>query len=128
MKFTVGASNAAVHSLGRTFVSGNSGIHTVKIVLASDGLNVPGASVELSMTGGTAGQFRYADLASPVTLQANTSYFLVSQEQSGGDSWYDYGLISPTSLAVVNNAVCFDGTRWVLVGGANNSYVPLDFK
>jgi len=127
-KFTIGPANVTVHSLGRIFVTGNSGTHTVKLVLASDGSNVPGASVSLSMTGGTPGQFWYADLTSPVTLQANTSYYLVSQEQAGGDSWYDYGTVSPTSLAAVNNAVYFDGTKWVLVGGANYSYVPLDFK
>lgn len=127
-KFTVGSANVTVHSLGRIFATGNSGAHTVKIVLAADGSNVPGASVSLSMTGGTPGQFWYADLASPVTLQANTSYYLVSLEQAGGDAWYDYGPVSPTSLAAVNNAVYFDGTKWVSVGGANYSYVPLDFK
>lgn len=125
-KFTIGAANVTITSLGRVFATGNTGTHTVKIVLASDGSNVPNASVSLSMTGGTAGQFWYATLANPVTLQANTSYYLVSQEQSGGDSWYDYGIVSPTSLAAINNAVYFDGTKWVLVGGANYSYVPLN--
>jgi hypothetical protein len=127
-KFTVGPASVTVHSLGRIFVSGNAGTHPVKIVLATDGSDVPGASVSLSMPGGTPGQFWYADLTSPVTLQANTSYYLVSQEQAGADFWYDFGLVSPTSLAAVTNAVYFDGTKWALVGGANNSYGPLDFK
>jgi hypothetical protein len=127
-KFTVGPANVTVHSLGRIFVAGNSGTHLVKVVLASDGSNVPGASVSLSMAGGTSEQFWYADLTAPVTLQANTTNYLVSQEQARREAWYDYGLVSPTSLAMVTNAVYFDGTKWVLVGGANYSYVPLDFK
>ena len=79
-------------------------------------------------TGGTPGQFWYAALTSPVTLQANTSYYLVSQEVAGGDPWYDFGIVSTTSLATVNDAVYWDGSQWVLVGGVGYFYVPLDFK
>ena len=88
MQFTTGAGGMTVHSLGRIFVSGNSGTHTVKLVLASNGTDVPGATVSVSTAGGTSGEFVYANLPSPVTLQTNTAYYLVSEETSGGDQWY----------------------------------------
>jgi hypothetical protein len=128
MKFTAGPSGMTVSSLGRLFVAGNSGTHTIKLVRASDGTDVPGASVALSMAGGSAGLFSYASLASPITLQPNTAYYLVSQETLGGDQWYDYGAISTTSAATVNNAVYSANGAWFLVGGPNQSYVPPNLK
>ncbi len=89
MRFTVGSSGLNVSALGRLFIPGNSGTHTLKLVQANNGADVPGASVSVSMAGGVSGQFKYVSLASPVTLQANTAYYVVSQEASGGDQWYD---------------------------------------
>jgi hypothetical protein len=128
MKLTVGTNPLTVSALGRIAVNGNSGTHSIKLVKASDGTDVTGGSVLLSMSGGTPGQFSYAALASPITLQANTAYYLVSQELQGGDQWYDYGTVSTTSAATVNNAVYGDGTSWALVGGSNVAYGPPSFK
>ncbi len=128
MKLTAGASDITINSLGRIFVAGNSGTHTIKLVRASDGVDVPGGSVSLSMAGGTPGQFSYTSLGSSVILPANTSYYLVSQELLGGDQWYDYGTVSTTSAGSVNNAVYWNGASWVLVDGANSSYVPPNFR
>ncbi len=41
------------------------------------------------MSGGTAGGFVYAALSASVTLDANTSYLLMSSEVVGGDTWSD---------------------------------------
>jgi hypothetical protein len=116
-----------VTALGRIFVTGNTGTHLVKLVRVSDGVDVPGASVSIPMTGGTAGQFQYVPLASPVTLPANTSYYLVSQEALGGDKWYNYGTVSSTSVAAVNSAVWLNANLWSPVSGPNSSYVPVSF-
>src|SRR5215467_1983452 len=89
--------------LGRIFVAGNSGTHIVKLVQASDGVDLPGGSVSLSMAGGSPGQFSYAALANPITLAAGTSYYLVTQESQGGDRWYDFGPVTTTSVAIANN-------------------------
>jgi len=126
-RFTVGASPLSTGSLGRICVAGNSGGHIVKLVNAATGIDVPGGLTVVNMGGCTAGQFRYADLASPVTLQANTAYYLVSLEVSGGDQWYDFGNVPTTSVATVNNAVYFDGASWHAFGGPNTSYVPPNF-
>ncbi|MBZ5674465.1 MAG: dockerin type I repeat-containing protein [Acidobacteriia bacterium] len=128
MKLTVGATDVTVTSLGRIFVAGNNGTHTIKLVRVSDGADVPGGSVLLSMAGGTLGQFSYASLPSPITLQAHTSYYLVSQEFQGGDKWYDYGTIFTTSAATVNNAAYWNGTSWALIDTAQTSYVPPNFR
>ena len=63
----------------------------MKLVNASTGADVPQGSVSVSMSGCTAGQFQYTSLAN-LTLQANTAYYLVSQESS--DQWYDYGTVA----------------------------------
>ncbi len=128
MKLTVGATPITVTALGRIFVTGNTGTHTVKFVRVSDGVDVPGGSVSISMTGGTAGQFQYVLLASPVTLLANTAYYLVSQEAIGGDTWYEYDTVSSTSVATVNSSVYLIGTTWYPIGAANTSYVPPNFQ
>jgi hypothetical protein len=65
MQFTVGSNALSVSALGRIFVTGNSGTHTVKLVQTSNGADVPGGSVSVSMTGGVAGQFKYVALGSP---------------------------------------------------------------
>src|SRR5204863_10117071 len=101
MQFTVGASALNVSALGRIFITGNSGTHTVKLVQAATGTDVPGGSVSVSMAGGVAGQFKYIALGSPVTLQANTAYYLVCQETSGADQWYDTGGVSSTTAGAV---------------------------
>jgi hypothetical protein len=128
MKFTVGTNALSVNSLGRLFITGNSGTHTVKLVQANTGADVPGGSVSVSMTGGVAGQFKYVSLGSPVTLQANTAYYLVSQEASGGDQWYDSGTVSSTTAAAVNNSIFYFNGNWNSYNTANTSYVPANFQ
>jgi uncharacterized repeat protein (TIGR01451 family) len=130
MRFTVGANALTVSALGRLFITGNSGIHTVKLVQAANGADVPGASVSVSMVGGVSGQFKYVSLGSPVSLQANTAYYLVSQEASGGDQWYDTGTVSSTAAGAVNNSIyCFNNTvNWNPYNTVNTSYVPVNFQ
>ena len=87
-QMVVGSAPLTVTDLGRWVVSGNSNSHTVKIV-RSDGTDLPGGSVSVATAGATNGQFKYASLSSPVQLASNTTYYVVSQEVSGGDYWYD---------------------------------------
>jgi len=130
MKFTVGSSALNVSALGRLFITGNSGTHTIKLVQAATGTDVPGASVSVSMAGGVSGQFKYVSLGSPVTLQANTAYYLVSQEASGGDQWYDTGTVSSTTAgAVASSIYSFNNSgNWYAYNTGNTSYVPVNFQ
>jgi len=84
MKFTLGSSPITVKQLGRWVASGNSDTHKVKIV-DSSGSDV--ASADVSTSGEPVG-FKYVQIPD-VVLSANTDYFIVSSETSGGDMWYD---------------------------------------
>src|SRR5207237_910839 len=86
----VGSSDLQVSSLGRWVVAGNSVSHTVKLVDAATGADVAGGSVSVTTAGAPAGSFAYVKLPSALTLRANGTYYLVSQETAGGDAWYDW--------------------------------------
>jgi hypothetical protein len=79
------------------------------------------------MAGCTAGQFIYAALTAPISLQAGVSYYLTSLEVSGGDTWYDYGAVSATSAATITNSY-YNGGSWGSEGGQNTSYGPPNFE
>lgn len=128
MRLTIGNSAVTATSIGRICVGGNSGIHTVKFVNASNGSDIVGAGAQVNMTGCTPGQFKYASLASPITLTAGTSYLLASQEFQGGDRWYEQSGVSSTSVATVAQAVYSnDSKNWIFVGPLATSYVPPNF-
>ena len=129
MKVTIGAKPVVLKSLGRLFNPANSGSHTVKVVRISDNSTV--ASVLVPMTGVTAGTFKYQNLPSPVTLPANTSYYIVSQEFHGGDTWADSNTTAfGRDVATINAAVSSpDGvTGWNVGTTPGRSYGLLDFK
>jgi uncharacterized repeat protein (TIGR02543 family) len=130
MQIVVGANPLTVSQLGRFMASGNSGTHTVKLVKASDGTDVTGGSVAIAMSGGTAGQFKYGSLGSPVTLAAGTAYWVLSQETAGGDRWYDWDTKVTTTGVAADNAVAW-GTglgAWNTYAVANQAFVPVDFN
>jgi hypothetical protein len=129
MSITVSGSPLTITALGRMFAPGNSGTHTLKIVNAATGADVAGGSTAITMTG-SAGQFVYANLLSPIVLTVNTAYYVLSQETSGGDRWYDFNTTATTAwVASLNGAVWGGGAPYVFVtGSAGRMYVPLDFQ
>jgi len=129
MSITVSGSPLTVTALGRMFAPGNSGTHTLKIVNAATGADVAGGSAAIAITG-AAGHFVYANLLSPIVLNANATYYVLSQETLGGDQWYDYNTTATTaSVASLNGAVWGGGAPYaVMAGSAGRMYVPVDFK
>jgi RHS repeat-associated protein len=131
MRFQVATSPLVVTELGRWVVSGNSQTHAMKLVQAN-GTDLAGGATVVNTSGATAGQFVYASLAAPVTLSANTTYYVVSQEASGGDQWYNY----PNGTMVFNGLANGTGAAWAYNNsttyyvGPNlpQSYVPVNFK
>ena len=83
MSLTVGGSALSVPALGRICLAGNSGTHTIKFVNAGPAADVAGSSPSVNMAGCTAGQFVYGSLPISITLQASTSYYVVTQESTG---------------------------------------------
>jgi len=130
MQIFVGASPLAVTALGRMTVAGNGGTHLLKLVDASDGSDVPGGSVTVSMSGASAGQFQYANLASPALLLPGSAYYVLSQESSSGDVWYyNDSLVQTTPVATeLSGAWGYGPGQWYLNGGAGQAFGPVDIK
>jgi O-glycosyl hydrolase len=107
LQFTVGYTPITVTDLGRWIVSGNSGAHTLKLVTASSGADVPGGSVSLNTSGQTAGAYAYATLSGGVTLSANTAYYVVSHrcEASSAET-------SATSPRSIRSAILSIALAW----------------
>jgi len=128
MAFTVGATPITVTQLGRLYVSG-SGTHTLKLVqvVGSTWVDVAGGSVTIT-AGGTPGQFQYGSLGAGVTLAANTAYYVVSGETSGGDPWHDWIPVTTTSVATGNGPVYGNATFTVISSLAGQAYGPVNFK
>ncbi|MDZ4289388.1 MAG: DNRLRE domain-containing protein, partial [Prosthecobacter sp.] len=129
MKFTIGDNPVVIRELGRWVISGNTGTHTIKLVDAATDADVPGGSVSIATAGAPVG-IKYVALTAPITLAANTAYYLVSQETNGGDQWYEgnTSLTYNSTVVTVNNAVYSSGTTYVAAYSANNCYVPLSFR
>ena len=129
MTIRVGASPVTVTGVGRIVAGTSTATHVVKIVEASNGADLPGASATVNVAGATSNTFVYATLASPVTLNANTSYYIVTQETLGGDQWYDYGnsAVQTTSAATVTSAVYGTGAPYTTTGSTSQTYGPVDF-
>ena len=127
-EFTTQSSVVAVGQLGRWIASGtNSANHIVKLVDAATSTDVPGGSVTVNTSGLTAGQYFYKPLSSPVLLQPNHSYYLMSQESSGGDPWYaNVGLTNIPAIQVNSSETSIDGTTYT-AGTAGASNGPVNF-
>lgn len=130
MKFTVGSSPIVVRELARWIVStSGAGTHTVKLVDAVTRANLPNGSVSISTVGAPVG-FKYGTLPAPVTLEANTSYYLVSQEAVGGDQWYNSDTVVTSSggaATVVNHVSSSNSIVFTNGTIPANTYGPLNF-
>jgi parallel beta-helix repeat protein len=91
MQITVGRSPLEVTHLGLYKIQGSNGQHRVKLVNPKTGQDIADGDVEVDLSSGGAGEFVYASLSIPVTLEANTTYYLVAEQRSGGDMWYNAG-------------------------------------
>jgi len=128
MKITVGSNSIDISSLGRMVAPGNSQVHNLKIVQASNGVDVSGSAVSLNTSGDAPISFAYATLTSPITLSANTSYFVLSQETAGGDQWYDANtIVQTTADAVLNSGIYSWNGAYIPQGSGNHEYVPVNF-
>lgn len=128
MQFTVGAASITVNDLCRYFTSGNSQTHTLTLASTS-GATLASVSVDMGAGSADANGFKCATLSSGVSLAANTSYYLVSSETTGGDQWRDYttALTPASGAGSIPSAVYRYGGSYTTYGGNGNSYGPVDF-
>ena len=121
-RFKTGSLPMNVTALGRWVVSGNSGSHTIKIATTT---NTIVASATINTSGLGVG-YNYVSIT-PVTLAANTFYYVVSLEVNGGDKWHDQqSATSTTAGNSLASAYQLGGT--FAIGNTGQSYVPTNFK
>lgn len=123
----VGAYPITVHSLGRLFYEGNTQEHQLKLVNAATGEDVAGAAV--SVVGGKVDEFTYGVLTEPVTLEANTTYYLLSSEKSGGDYYSDgCDVLYSDSMATCAGYVKQDAQGYFTFNFPNSGFLSLDME
>jgi hypothetical protein len=127
MAVKVGNSAITVTSVGRMVAPGNSQTHSLKIVNASNSTDM--VSTTLNLQGLSSGSYAYATLASPVTLSANSTYYILSQEVWGSDQWYDNDTtVTTTQAGTVTSAVyCTTTLPYIITSTSNHEYVPVNF-
>ena len=137
MKLQTGSSGLRVKQLGRYKRSGNNQNHTMAIFRVSDNQRLTPASWNLTvnMTNTPVNEFQYVTLPTPVDLDPNTAYFIVTTELNGGDSW----TAGPSTLAggaggatILNGIVSTDPNApagsWTPDGHALDNNGPVNFK
>ena len=96
------ANSKTITSLGRWVIAGNSQTHVLRL-LDQSGTQL--ATVTVNTSGATAGDYLYGAIT-PTAITAGISYFILSDETSGGDLWYD------DAGATLDSAVVGAGTPW----------------
>lgn len=122
-----------VTTLGRFFSPGNSGMHRMRIIDATDPdpMNRPElGQVTVDMAGGADGEFKYEWLSSSVILNPGGTYYVLSQEFNPGDQFYDQDTtVVPTEDATVQSGVYSDAPGlFVPVGQTEHTYGPVSFE
>lgn len=119
-KVTIGATDISATGLGMPLVQGTYGSHVVKIVNATTGVDIAGGSVNVTPTG-SIGSFTYSNLATPITLTATTSFYIVFNTTNSGDFWYDLSGVTTQTDASIVTGVYFD-TAYHETGSANSAF------
>ncbi|MFC5404249.1 hypothetical protein [Cohnella soli] len=124
--FTTAGTSRTVSALGRLFVSGNSGLHTVSLYKESDKSLVASCTVSMAVGKADGLGFKYCKLATPVTLQANTSYDLVASETSGGDYYYHDDTTVSLGTGTANFAIFKWNGVWYYDSTTSHSFGPVN--
>lgn len=131
---TVGSNPITVHAIGRYYFAGdgthaaNSGSHQLSIISAATGLALTGSAITLNTSVPLASTdgYKYAVYSSPITLSANTTYYIVSDETASGDYWYDADTTATTTPDVTANSAVFkNGSSWT-VFSSGHTYGPVN--
>jgi hypothetical protein len=140
IEIRVGANDIRVTQLGRIIATNNSGTHEIKIVSPATtpsgapvaGIDQVSAIVTTVAQAGNVGTFAWAVLPQPYTLQANTTYFIVSLEAGGGDLWYDEQPVPTTDVATLEYSIRVRLTDPDIGtyqrGQAGRAYGPVSFR
>ena len=135
MGFRTGSSALTLRELGRWFDMDINGTHEIQMVAASAPTVVLASVVVTKTATATSGEFLYQPVPSPITLEANTDYCVLSHEDASADGFHD---ASGTSVTIQNSASgtivysAFRNDSGVLTSGSSTTppyfiYGPVDF-
>lgn len=130
MLIQVKSANLKIKELGRLALAGNSQTHILKFVDAATGMDF-GAPVAVSMAGAPADDFKYAGIpdSSPIILQANTAYYVLSQESNPGDRFLNHNTTVTTETdATITGAGRSNGASYIMDAAGALSYGLVNFK
>ncbi|WP_258525500.1 carbohydrate binding domain-containing protein [Paenibacillus sp. YN15] len=128
MQVTVGSEPLTVTALGRVRLGESQGVHRMRIVDAATKADILDDYPRLDMRQAAGnGDFRYVQLPAPVTLEAGKAYYILSEEKSGEDLWYDSNLrVTASAAATVDIGIWLSGT-FKTGDVAGNSFAGVDF-
>jgi hypothetical protein len=134
MIIKVGPADVTVFTLGRGRTLGINTAHDVKVIDAATKAVLGTASVDMNSP--AVADFRYGKLipADPatqhVTLSAGQRYYIMSQEFTGGDPFYEVNTtVVTTTAAVVEKAIYSDSPGSFTTAGADGgTYGPVSFQ
>jgi hypothetical protein len=134
MTILVGPDPLRVQTLGRFVLTGNTGIHRIKLVDADD-VNGQLGLVTVSLAGADEGTYKYGSLVPNVPLKPGHRYHIVCEELNPGDQFYDqdtkvrYDEPQTVTPAIVESGVTSDNPGvYVPVGGLEHSFGPVNFE
>jgi len=128
MAITVGSKSLKVQTLQRYCIPGSTRNHTIEIIDAQNNTQLPNGVAAVSLTGKPEG-FEIATLTHAVILSAGQTYYIVSQEEAGGDQFYDNdtAVVVQPDATVISPVYQDDAGQWVLLGAQDHSYGPVNF-
>ena len=121
----VGDADVTVTGIGRMWYPGNVESHELIIVDAAEKKII--ASVDVRK--GTEGQFSYSSFETPVVLTAGSTYYLLSSEDTFGDTFGDFceGLYATGALAC-NGYVYDDNGAYIEKTVPGGGYLAIDLQ
>jgi hypothetical protein len=128
MSVRIGSAPLVVSNLGRMVAPGNTGVHQLQIFDAT-GPSV-GSSAQVDTSQATVGMLLYGVLANPVTLNANSNYYIMSHETKNGDAFYNTATVTQTTNDAVLTGPVYspDGGPYTPTASPGNPYGPVDFS
>ncbi len=119
-----------VRELGRAFGLGLTTPHMMRLVDAQTNMDLSPA-ITIDMNSDTDGAFKYGQLVPPADLQANQTYYVLSQEFNPGDQYLEQDALITNHRpeAKVLSAVYSDSPgAFVVVGAQDHTYGPVNIK
>lgn len=123
-----------ITQLGRWVQNGNSQTHQIGIYTTTAQSSLA-ASVTVNCSGAPTGQFLYGTLSSPYVMAANSSIYIISAENIGGDQFNAQingppvvrNTLTTTDIGTTQSAF-FNGSLISTAGGNSTSMGPVAFR